>query len=292
MGGNSSKQRPPESPHRALKAAGVRPSKARGQNFLVQASVANHIVNAAAIEAGDTVLEIGPGLGILTEQISAAGLRRLILVEIDSRLAAMLRVRFGDNNRVSVLERDFLTVELAELSEERLKVVGNLPFNAAAAIFRRLCAYHDSIARMVLMFQREVADRIRALPGSRNRSALSVFAALYWQTVDHFRVAAGSFYPRPTVDAEVLVMEPRGELDFSSSEEADLLATIRAAFSAPRKTIRNSLADGLGITAQRAEAALELAKIHPSSRPATLDCSQLVALSRFLRPATSVAYRA
>ncbi len=244
------------------------------------------------LEAGDTVLEIGPGLGILTEQISAAGPGRIILVEIDSHLAAMLRSRFAQDERVTVLERDFLTVVPSDLGGERLKVIGNLPFNAAAGIFHHLCEYRDLIVRMVLTFQREVAARIRALPGSRNRSALSVFASLYWRTIGHFRVAAGSFYPRPRVDAEVLVMEPRDDLAFDRAEEADVQATVRAAFSAPRKTIRNSLADGLGISSEQAEAALELAKVHPSSRPATLDCSHLVALSRLLRPATSLGCRA
>jgi len=281
-----------DQPARALKMAGLRPTKSRGQNFLVQQSVADQIVSAAEISAGDAVVEIGPGLGILTERIISAGPRRLTLVELDARLAAVLTARFGGDDRVKLLKRDFLKVTRSEFGDERLKVIGNLPFSVAAGILRQLCDYRESVVRMVLMFQREVGERIRALPGSRNFGSLSVFSSLYWRIMGHFRVAAGSFYPRPKVDAEVLIMEPRVELDFNGTEEADVRATIRAAFSAPRKTIRNSLAGGLGVDSDRIEAALEMAEIDPLLRPARLDCPRLVALARILRPATSLLYRA
>ena len=281
-----------DQPARALKSAGVRPSKSRGQNFLGQPGVATQIVNALLIEADDSVVEIGPGLGILTERILNAGPRKLTLVEVDDRLAAVLAARFGGDARVKVLNRDFLMVTRSEFGGECLKVIGNLPFSVAAAILRRLSDYRESVVRMVLMFQREVGERIRALPGSRNYGALSVFSSLYWQIINHFRVAAGSFHPRPKVDAEVLTMEPRRECDFNAAEEPDVRATIRAAFSAPRKTIRNSLAGGLGVDTNEIETALELANIEASLRPGMLDRSQLIALARILRPATSLACRA
>jgi 16S rRNA (adenine1518-N6/adenine1519-N6)-dimethyltransferase len=279
-------------PSRVLKTAGVRPSKALGQNFLVQPKVAAQIVSAAQIEAGDTVVEIGPGLGILTERILSAGPRRLMLVELDGRLAAALAARFAGDTRIKVLNRDFLVLTHSELGGERLKVIGNLPFSIAAAILRRLADYRHSIVRMVLMFQREVGERIRALPGSRNYGSLSVFSSLYWQIIGHFRVAAGSFHPRPKVDGEVLTMEPRRDWDFTAAEEADVRVIIRAAFSAPRKTIRNSLAGAVGVERDQLEAALELAKVDPSSRPAMLDRSQLIALARILGPTTLPSRRA
>jgi 16S rRNA (adenine1518-N6/adenine1519-N6)-dimethyltransferase len=279
-------------PAQALKSAGVRPSKSRGQNFLVQPSVAAQIVNAAEIEAGDAVVEIGPGLGILTEQIIDAGPRKLTLVELDPSLAAMLAARFGGDDRIKLVNRDFLLVARPELDGDRLKVIGNLPFSAGAAILRHLSEYCESIVRMVLMFQREVGERIRALPGSRNYGSLTVFSALYWRIVDHFRVAAGNFHPRPKVDAEVLILEPRAERQFNTAEEPDVRATVRAVFSAPRKTIRNSLAGGLGVAPNEIEAVLEMSNIDPLLRPAMLDCSQLIALARILRPASSPSRRA
>ncbi|MBV8452698.1 MAG: 16S rRNA (adenine(1518)-N(6)/adenine(1519)-N(6))-dimethyltransferase, partial [Deltaproteobacteria bacterium] len=159
-------------------------------------------------------------------------------------------------------------------------------------ILRHLSDYRESIVRMVLMFQREVGERIRALPGSRNYGSLSVFSSLYWQIIGHFRVAAGSFHPRPKVDAEVLIIEPRCERDFSPAEEYDIRAIVRAAFSAPRKTIRNSLSGGLGADSDAIKAALTMANIDPSIRPAMLGRSQLITLARILRPVTSPACRA
>jgi 16S rRNA (adenine1518-N6/adenine1519-N6)-dimethyltransferase len=281
-----------DQPGRVLKSIGVQPSKGLGQNFLTQPGVAAQIVNAARIGAGDTVVEIGPGLGILTELILSAGPQSLMLVELHRQLAATLAARFAGDVRIKVLNRDFLTLTHSELGGERLKVIGNLPFNIAAAILRHLSDYHDSIVRMVLMFQREVSERIRALPGARNYGSLSVFSSLYWQIIGHFHVAAGSFHPRPKVDAEVLTMEPRRQRDFTFAEEADVCATIRAAFSAPRKTIRNSLAGGLGVDSDAIERALELAGIDASLRPAMLDRSQLIALARILRPVTLPGCRA
>ena len=127
------------------------------------------------------------------------------------------------------------------------------------------------------------------MPGARNYGALSVFSALYWQIIGHFRIAAGSFYPRPKVDAEVLIMEPRRVREFDAALERDVRATVRAVFSAPRKTIRNSLAGGLAIDPNKIEAVLEQANIDSSLRPAMLDRLQLIELARILRPATSIA---
>ncbi len=111
-------------------------------------------------------------------------------------------------------------------------MIGNLPFNVASAILRKLCAWRSRIARMVLMFQREVAERIRAGRASRAMAMLSVISALYWEIESHFSVAAGSFHPRPKVDAEVLVMRPRAASPFAADEEQALLDTVRASFSA------------------------------------------------------------
>ena len=180
-----------------LEAAGVRPRKSRGQNFLVQPAIADRIVAAAAIAPGDEVVEIGPGLGILSDKILRAGVRRLWLVELDPRLAERLESAFAGHPAVRVVCRDFLEVELAELVERPpVKVIGNLPFNAAAAILRRLDEMRGAIGRMVLMFQREVAERIRARAGERAYSALSVFTALYWETREHFRVCCRQFPSR------------------------------------------------------------------------------------------------
>ena len=268
----------------ALAIAGVRPLKSKGQNFLVQARIADRIVAAAEFTPGDDVIEIGPGLGILSERIARCPFRGLTLVELDPRLSERLRARFEHDPRVSIITRDFLKTDFRELSESPpLKIIGNLPFNAAAAILERLCSHQAAIARMVLMFQREVAERIRARTGASAYGALSVYTALYWDVFSHFRVGAGNFHPRPKVDAEVIVFAPRAPI-FHPGEERAVLTTIRASFSAPRKTIRNALCGGLRLTPDRAESVLHSARIDPAARAATLSVTDFVRLARSLEP--------
>jgi 16S rRNA (adenine1518-N6/adenine1519-N6)-dimethyltransferase len=270
-------------PAGALAVAGVRPHKSKGQNFLVQPRVADRIVEAADISSGDDVLEIGPGLGILSERIAERPARRLILIELDERLATQLAERFAGDSRIVVINRDFLTISPQDfLVDAPLRVVANLPFNVASAILERLCAMHQRIARMVLMFQREVAERIRARPGDGSYGALSVYTAMYWEIVGHFRVAAGSFHPKPKVDAEVLTFAPRRPMPFAAEEESAVLTTVRAAFSAPRKTLRNAVGRALALEPPALEAAFERAAIDPAARAATLAVGDLVRLARAL----------
>lgn len=267
----------------------MRPRKSRGQNFLVQEAVARRIVDAARLAAGDSVVEVGPGLGILTGLIVSHPLAHLALIELDGQLAARLEAQYSPDPRIAVVHEDFLTVDFANFARSgQLIVIGNLPFNVATAILERLCTFQKDVARMVLMFQREVAERIRAQPDTSSYGALSVFTALYWDIVDHFRVAAGSFHPRPKVEAEVLTFAPRAASLFTASEETSILNTVRASFSAPRKTLRNSLAGGLGIPPELAEDALLRSGTDPLRRPGTLAAADFVRLAHALRaPLTS-----
>ncbi len=274
----------PGRPARALARAGVRPAKSRGQNFLTSGGVADRIVAAAELGEADAVVEIGPGLGILTEKIAARPRRSLTLVEVDARLAARLQERFADDASVRVINADFLEVDFAALAAgPRVKIIGNLPFNAAAAILRMLCDNSRAISRMVLMFQREVAARIRAVPGDDAYGALSVYTALYWRIELHFSVAAGSFHPRPKIDAEVLAFTSRATPSFVAGDERDVLETVRASFFAPRKTIRNALSHSLGIDNSRIERALERAAIEPGTRAETLGVPDFLRLAHALR---------
>ena len=276
----------PSRPAPALARAGVRPAKSRGQNFLTSGAVADRIVAAAELSKTDPVVEIGPGLGILTEKIAARPLRSLTLVELDPRLAARLRERFADGADVHIINADFLGIDFAALvTDPPVKVIGNLPFNVAAAILRRLSDNARMISRMVLMFQREVAARIRAIPGDEAYGALSVFNALYWKIDLHFSVAAGSFHPRPKIDAEVLAFTPRATQTFAAGNEneRDVLETVRASFSAPRKTIRNALSHSLGIDSTRIARALERAAIDPATRAEKLGVPDFLRLAHALR---------
>ena len=278
-------------PAGALALAEVRPHKSKGQNFLVQPRVADRIVAAAEIADGDDVIEIGPGLGILSERIAERPVRRLILIELDERLATVLqdRMRFDrDSRRCNVINRGFSRACESRIArrfamDAPLRVVANLPFNVASAILERLCADHARITLMVLMFQREVAERIRARPRDSDYGALSVYTALYWNVTDHFRVAAGNFNPQPKVDAEVLdVHAARRPALFDAADEQTILRTIRAAFTQPRKTLRNSLASGLDLIPAITQVMLERAGIDPVARAATLDLEDFLRLARQL----------
>jgi 16S rRNA (adenine1518-N6/adenine1519-N6)-dimethyltransferase len=266
-----------------LSAAGLAPSKSKGQNFLTQGAIADRIIAAANLSSSDDVIEIGPGLGILTERILRHDVHSLTLVELDRALAARLRETYAADRRVVIVESDFVKVDFPSLAKNPVKVIGNLPFNAAGAIFRLLCDHHDLVAMIVAMFQREVGERIRARLGDSEYSALSVYAALYFDIDFHFRVAAGSFHPKPNVDAEVLRFRPCKNPLFNRDEEASVLETVRASFSAPRKMIRNSLAGGLGISSQDAEAALALARIDSTARAESLSPEDFVRLARAQR---------
>jgi 16S rRNA (adenine1518-N6/adenine1519-N6)-dimethyltransferase len=277
----SASGRPPQTTASSLAAAGVRPSKSRGQNFLVAHGVADRIVAEAEITGDDDVIEIGPGLGILTDRIVAMSPRRFVAIELDDRLAAALVEKFHDTPHVEIINADLLKLNLDPVfASGNSIVIGNLPFNVASAILRRLAEHSRAISRMVLMFQKEVADRIRARPGDSAYSALSVYTALYWTIDRHFTVAAGSFHPRPKVDAEVLTMRPLEVRMFDDREERAVLATVRASFAAPRKTIRNSIQLGLAMDAHRISLALDTANINPGARAEQLEPHRFVALAR------------
>jgi 16S rRNA (adenine1518-N6/adenine1519-N6)-dimethyltransferase len=270
-----------DSPGKALRSAGVVPSKKRGQNFLVQGAVADRIVALAELWAEDEVMEIGPGLGILSERILAAPVALLHLVELDRELAARLRGDLGD--RVDLIEADFLKIDLAQIVRRPpIKVVGNLPFNVAAAIARKLTEHRELIARMVLMFQREVGERLRAAPGDDAYGALSVLTALDWEIARHFRVEAGSFHPRPKVDAEVLCFVPRRVPLYQPMPRVEVREVVRAGFAIRRKHLRNALSAGLRLSPDRVEAALRAAAIDPAQRAEELSAADFVRLTRAL----------
>ena len=271
----------PIEPGRALSAAGIRPAKSKGQNFLTQGAIADRIVGCAELTPEDEVIEIGPGLGILSDRIIAAKVRRFTMIELDRVLAAQLRSRFSEQTNAFVIEEDFLKLDLRRLTGARpRKVIGNLPFNVAAAVLRKLCEDRSGISRMVLMFQREVARRIRALPAADDYGALSVYTAMYWLIEKHFVVAPGSFHPMPKVAAEVLSLVPNRVPGFELAEESCLLRLIRAAFSAPRKMLRNNLLNELGIAPPILDAALLKAAIDPRARAQRMALADFTGLMR------------
>lgn len=266
-----------ESLHRRTRSGladlGVRPRKALGQNFLVAPDVVERIVAAARVR-GRRVLEIGPGMGALSDRLAAEA-RELVLLEIDPRMAERLRARFAAAAHVRVVTADALGADLRGLFDgpERAVVVANLPYSVASPILLRLIEAHDRFARLVLMLQREVAERIVAGPGGKDYGLPSIWVALNGRADVLFRVPPGAFVPRPKVESAVVAIDLASERTVALADEARFRAIVRAAFAQRRKTLRAALA-GL---ATRAD--LEAAGIDPRRRGETLSLEEFARLA-------------
>jgi 16S rRNA (adenine1518-N6/adenine1519-N6)-dimethyltransferase len=226
----------------ALAAAGLRPRKRWGQHFLCDPAVARRIVDTAEVRAQSTVLEIGPGLGALTDELARrAG--RLYLVEIDPGLAARLADRHAGNPRVTVVAGDVLALPLGELvAEPTATVVANLPYNVASPILFRLLDLRARFPRAVVMLQREMAERLVAPPGTAAYGGPSVVMQAMAEVRLAFRVSPRSFVPPPRVQSAVVDVRWAERPRIPLGDEALFRAVVRAAFGQRRKMLRNALA--------------------------------------------------
>lgn len=250
-----------------------RPKKSLGQNFLVDSRVARKIVSTAEIGPEDTVLEIGPGRGALTRHL-VESCRRLVAVELDSKLASELQARFAGESRVEIIHGDAREIPLTQIfdSQERYKIVANLPYYAANRIVRRFLTAERKPVLLVIMVQREVARRMAAQPG--DMSLLSVMVQLYGSVRVAFSVPPRAFKPAPKITSAVVRIDlfDKPSLDLDSND--DFFDLVIAGFSSPRKQIRNSLKNGLKTTGEVASEILRLAEIDPKRRPETLSVEE------------------
>ena len=242
--------------------------KSLGQHFLNDRRILKRIVDALELTGSETVIEIGPGRGSLTELLVPAA-RRLVLIEYDRALAAELRERYASSPSVSVIEADVLTVNLGEVAGGSYRLVGNVPYYITTPIlFHALQAPRPD--RAVYLVQREVADRIVAAPGSDEYGALSVNVQSVAMARLLFRVAPGSFVPPPKVESAAVRIDPRPDPVITPDEETAFRRFVRDAFGMRRKQMRRVLREVLDIDAERAGAVLASAGIEPAARPETL----------------------
>jgi len=264
---------------RALAAElGVRPTKARGQNFVHDANTVRRIVRAAALEPGEVVLEVGPGLGSLTLALLDAG-HPVAAVEVDPVLAAALPdtvARRIPDPALTVLAADALAVDVLP-GPAPTALVANLPYNVAVPVVLHLLAVVPSLQRGLVMVQAEVADRLAASPGSKAYGVPSVKVAWYARVSRAGSVPRSVFWPVPNVDSG-LVRLKRREPPATSASRAEVFALVDAAFAQRRKTLRAALAGWAG-SAAAAEAALRAAGIDPSARGETLDVTAFARLA-------------
>ncbi len=270
-----------------------------GQHFLASDSFALQIVDALGEVSQNTVLEIGPGRGILTSLL-AKSVRRLIAVELDRVLAAQLRLRFGMFSNVEVIEADILSIDFdslfgpkpglrrpgIEFRPEPVKVIGNLPYYITSDILLRLFNYSKYFETIVILVQREVADRIAAEPGSRDYGLLSATAQLYARAEKLFTLPPGAFAPPPKVHSTALrlTIAPRQKelrLDGNNGAEAGFIDFLKLSFGQKRKTLWNNLKSNY--PEPRLRAALAQARVKPAARAETLSLEESAALFRALR---------
>ena len=260
-----------------LAAAGCRPLHRLGQNFMVDPAAVAALVSALGPADGATVVEIGPGTGILTRALLASELARLTAIDPDPRsIAALASLRAEAPGRLALIHGDALDLDLATVGE-RIVIVANLPYNIATELLLRWLARLDLIERMVLMFQREVAQRLVAAPGSAAYGRLGVLAQRLCRVERLFDLSPGAFVPPPKVWSSVVRLTPRPDRP-DAARRARLEAVTRAAFGQRRKMLRGSLG-ALGVEPR---ALLAAAGIDPQRRAETLDLDELDRLAEAL----------
>lgn len=251
-----------------MQAFGLRPDKRLGQNFLVDQSSLNKVIQAAKIEADDTVLEIGPGLGSLT-CLLAAQAQRVVAVELDQRLIAALQQVLSACTNVEIIQGDILQVNINELMKKPgYLVVANIPYYITSNLIRQLLETRTTPKRMVLTVQSEVARRICASPGEMSLLAISV--QVYGKPVIAAHIPAGAFYPPPKVDSSVVMVELYPEPLIDPGLLKTFFTIAKAGFSQKRKTLRNALSGGMRWTTDETNRFLKTAGIDPQRRAETL----------------------
>ena len=268
-----------------LRAAGLRAHHRLSQNFLADIDVLDAILGEAGPIPGGRVLEIGPGLGLLTGGLLASG-AVVTAVELDRGLAGFLRDRFAEpleTGALRLIEGDALDQDLVRLVERPYEVVANLPYHITSPILHALLAAPPRPERLVLMVQREVGERIAAPPGKM--SYLSVFVQYHARVRVAFEVAPDAFEPEPAVVSAVIVVEPYDVDDrLTPGEEDELWRLVQAGFRERRKMLHNVLTRQLRLDHTRVDAALATVGIDPDRRPQTLAVGEWLALREVLTP--------
>lgn len=251
-----------------LRQYGLRPIKRLGQNFLVDPIATQRIVESAGITHADIVLEIGAGLGNLTRYLALVA-KRVIAIEIDNRLILPLKDVLSSYNNIEFIHDDILNLDLVDLVQDQpYLVTANIPYYITSAVIRHLLESRTPPQRIVLTVQREVAERICATPGKMNLLALSV--QVFGQPKIVARIPKGAFYPIPKVDSAALRADINPEPGIPSQYLDTFFNLIRAGFSQKRKTMRNSLAANLPVSAGEVAKWLSSNGIDPQRRAETL----------------------
>ncbi|AOM84628.1 16S rRNA (adenine(1518)-N(6)/adenine(1519)-N(6))-dimethyltransferase RsmA [Salisediminibacterium beveridgei] len=269
-----------------LEAYGFKVKKSLGQNFLIEPNVLRNIVEAAGITGESGVIEIGPGIGALTEQ-SAKVAERVLAYEIDQRLLPILQDTLSDYPHVEVCHGDVLKADVHRDVErvfkkgQDLAVIANLPYYVTTPIMMKLLEEELPVRVMVMMMQKEVAERIAAVPGSKNYGSLSIAVQYYAEAETVFHVSKTVFVPQPNVDSAILRLTKRDKPPVEVIDEAYFFALIQGAFTQRRKTVLNNLSTYFKDRLTKAETAaiLHSQDIDPVRRAETISIEEFARIS-------------
>jgi 16S rRNA (adenine1518-N6/adenine1519-N6)-dimethyltransferase len=270
-----------------LRNRGVSPKKSLGQHFLIDKGIAQKIVRLASLDPHDIVVEIGPGMGVLTFLMLPL-VKRVIAVEVDHEMADYLREQGGGMPSLTIMCRDALHVDFQGLAHEagnKLKVVANLPYNISTPVIFRLLESRKAVSHFTLMLQREVAQRITAAPHSKDYGPLSIFTQLYTAPKILMRVPPQAFYPPPKVESALVGFTILDHPRVAIGDAEFFHAVVRASFAQRRKTILNSLRSAPLVLGSKdeIEAVLGTAGIDPHRRAETLDLTEFQRLAEALK---------
>ncbi|MDD2389956.1 MAG: 16S rRNA (adenine(1518)-N(6)/adenine(1519)-N(6))-dimethyltransferase RsmA [Desulfobacterales bacterium] len=280
------------SPAALLNKWNIQAKKQYGQNFLSDSSIAQSIASRSGVGPKDVVLEIGAGLGALTIPLSKiAG--KIYAIEKDPRIIPILQDELDSHHidNIVLLNENILTVDIEHVAEDKnrkIVIVGNLPYNISSQILVRMIRSRHIIHHAVLMFQKELAQRIKATPGNRDYGRLSAMLQYCADIKTLTEVKASAFFPKPKIDSEVLYVQFKKEIPLPATDEDLLFKVIKAAFGQRRKTLKNSLAGSqLPMDAATAGSVLEQSGIDPSRRAETLSIDEFTVLSNNVVPYTT-----
>ncbi|MBR3868572.1 MAG: 16S rRNA (adenine(1518)-N(6)/adenine(1519)-N(6))-dimethyltransferase RsmA [Clostridia bacterium] len=272
---------------RIMSRHGVTFSKALGQNFIIDADVCPMIVEKSGITEEDGVLEIGPGVGVLTQEIAKKA-KKVVSLELDTRLIPVLGDTLEDFTNVEVINADVMKTDLDRLFKEsfsdcrNIHVIANLPYYITSPIIMMLLESRLPLTAITVMVQKEAGERLCAEIGSRDAGAVSVAVNYYSEAEELFFVPRESFMPSPNVDSEVIKLTVREKPEFAPTDEKFFFSVVKAAFSQRRKTAANGLSSGLGMAKDKIFSALSNAGLETTVRAEKLTMEELFTLSEEL----------
>lgn len=270
-----------------IESHGFKFSKSLGQNFLIDGNIVKKIVRDAGITKDDYVLEVGPGVGTLTEEL-ALNAKGVVAVEIDKSLLPILDITLKPYKNIEIVHGDILDIDIKSLIEEKMeggpvKVVANLPYYVTTPIIARFLEEDLNVESLTIMVQKEVAQRMVSLEGSKAYGSLSVFVSFYSNPEILLTVPKSVFMPSPKIDSAVIKLNMKK--DFPEVDKEQFFKVVKASFSKRRKTILNALSSyGFNLEKDDFKIGLETAGIDPKSRAEELSLEEFVKISKILPP--------